>query len=123
MSGHSSDLRTGLSRQMVEIHEPMRLLTIVEATPETLLAIADRVPVVKELVVGRWMQLISMDPETGKFQEFTDIGFVPLEPSREMLAAVGSSVEWYNGKSGHLPPARIEMKSRGTARKEVAHAA
>ncbi len=123
MSGHSSDLRTGLSRQMVEIHEPMRLLTIVEATPETLLAIADRVPVVKELVVGRWMQLISMDPETGKFQEFTDIGFVPLEPSREMLAAVGSSVEWYKGKSGHLPPARIEMKSRGTARKEVAHAA
>lgn len=123
MSGHSSDLRTGLSRQMVEIHEPMRLLTIVEATPETLLAIAGRVPVVKELVVGRWMQLISMDPETGKFQEFTDKGFVPVEPTREMLATVRSSVEWYNGKLGHLPPARIEMKSGMKAREGVAHAA
>ncbi len=123
MSGHSSDLRTGLSRQMVEIHEPMRLLTIVEATPETLLAIAGRVPVVKELVVGRWMQLIAMDPETGKFQEFTDKGFVPIEPTSEVLAKVRSSVEWYQGKLDHLPPARIEMKAEKPAREVVAHAA
>jgi len=122
MSGHSSDLRTGLSRQMVEIHEPMRLLTIVEATPETLLAIAGRVPVVKELVVGRWMQLVSMDPETGKFQEFTDKGFVPIEPTPEILATVKSSVDWYKGKLDHLPPARIEHK-RKFAREVVAHAA
>ncbi len=123
MSGHSSDLRTGLSRQMVEIHEPMRLLTIVEATPETLLAIAARVPVVKELVVGRWMQLVSMDPETGKFQEFTDKGFVPLEPTPEMLATVRSSAEWYQGKLDHLPPAWIEKKAEKAAREVVAHAA
>ncbi len=123
MSGHSSDLRTGLSRQMVEIHEPMRLLTIVEATPETLLAIAARVPVVKTLVVGRWMQLVSMDPDTGRFQEFTDKGFVPIDPTPEMLASVGSSVEWYKGKLGHLPPARIELKSHKPAREGIAHAA
>jgi uncharacterized protein YbcC (UPF0753/DUF2309 family) len=33
MAGHQSDLRTGLPLQMVEIHEPMRLLLIVDATP------------------------------------------------------------------------------------------
>ena len=123
MNGYQSDLRTGLPSQAVEIHEPMRLLTIVEATPETLLAIAARVPVVKELVVGRWMQLVSMDPDTGQFQEFTDNGFVPIEPTPEMLASVGSSVEWYQGKLGHLPPARIELKTRKPAREEIAHAA
>lgn len=122
MSGHSSDLRTGLSRQMVEVHEPMRLLTIVEATPETLLAIAGRVPVVKELVVGRWMQLVSMDPDTGAFQEFTDKGFVPIEPTPEILATVKSSLEWYRGQLDHLPPARIEPK-RKFAREVVSHAA
>lgn len=122
MSGHSSDLRTGLSRQMVEVHEPMRLLTIVEATPETLLAIAGRVPVVKELVVGRWMQLVSMDPDTGAFQEFTDKGFVPMKPTPEMLATAKSSIEWYKDKLDHLPPARIEEK-RKAAREVVAHAA
>ncbi|WP_239394841.1 putative inorganic carbon transporter subunit DabA, partial [Frankia sp. CiP3] len=36
MDGHTSDLRTGLPWQMVEIHEPMRLLMIAEATPELL---------------------------------------------------------------------------------------
>ena len=40
MNGHQSDLRTGLPRQMVEIHEPMRLLLIVDATPESLLTVA-----------------------------------------------------------------------------------
>jgi len=44
MSGHASDLRTGLPRQMIEIHEPMRLLILVEATPERLLDIARRQP-------------------------------------------------------------------------------
>ena len=36
MNGHQSDLRTGLPLQMVELHEPMRLLLIVDATPEAL---------------------------------------------------------------------------------------
>ena len=30
MDGHASDLRTGLPWQMVEIHEPVRLLVVVE---------------------------------------------------------------------------------------------
>ena len=52
MNGHQSDLRTGLPLQMVEIHEPMRLLLIVEATPESLLAVAGRQAEVGELVVN-----------------------------------------------------------------------
>src|SRR5690606_29013332 len=39
MNGHQSDLQTGLPLQMVEIHEAMRLLLIVEATPHALLTI------------------------------------------------------------------------------------
>ena len=33
MDGHASDLRTGLPWQMVEIHEPVRILFVVETTP------------------------------------------------------------------------------------------
>ena len=42
MDGAASDLRTGLPWQMVEIHEPVRLLQIVESTPEAMLRILDR---------------------------------------------------------------------------------
>ncbi|HIE53615.1 MAG TPA: DUF2309 family protein, partial [Chromatiaceae bacterium] len=36
MEGSASDLRTGLPKQMIEIHEPMRLLLVVEAAPEVI---------------------------------------------------------------------------------------
>ena len=38
MDGAASDLRTGLPWQMVEIHEPVRLLFVIETTPEAMLA-------------------------------------------------------------------------------------
>ena len=37
MDGAASDLRPGLPWQMVEIHEPMRILFVVETTPEVAL--------------------------------------------------------------------------------------
>ena len=81
MTGHASDLRTGLPRQMIEIHEPVRLLVIVEATPERLLEIAGRQAEVRELVVNRWVQLVSLDPDSGAMHVFTDQGFVPYTPN------------------------------------------
>ena len=65
MEGTTSDLRTGLPRQMVEIHEAMRLLVVVEQTTDLLTAIYQRQPAVAELVGGAWVQLASLDPETG----------------------------------------------------------
>jgi uncharacterized protein YbcC (UPF0753/DUF2309 family) len=107
MSGHASDLRTGLPRQMIEIHEPLRLLIIVEATPERLLDIASRQAEVKELVVNRWVQLVSLHPETGAMQIFTDRGFVPFQPPAVQLREGNSSAELFLGYSDFLPPARI----------------
>jgi uncharacterized protein len=80
MAGHQSDLRTGLPLQMVEIHEPMRLLLIVEATPATLLEIAGRQAEVRELVVNEWVQLVSVDPESGAMLVFEGGAFVPYVP-------------------------------------------
>ena len=107
MSGHASDLRTGLPRQMIEIHEPLRLLVIVEATPERLLDIASRQAEVKELVVNRWIQLVSLHPETGVMQIFTDRGFVPFEPVPVRLREGTRSEEVFRGHSDFVPPARI----------------
>lgn len=112
MNGHASDLRTGLPWQMVEIHEPVRLLTIVEATPEQLLAVAERQPVVRELVVNRWIQLVSVDPTTGAMKVFGDRGFVPYAPDAVQLPVVSSSVDWYRGHIEHLAPARIVPREK-----------
>jgi uncharacterized protein YbcC (UPF0753/DUF2309 family) len=108
MSGHASDLRTGLPRQMIEIHEPVRLLVIVEATPERLLEIAGRQAEVKELVVNRWVQLVSLHPETGVMQVFTDRGFVPFDPEPVALREGASSEVLFRGQTGPLGPRRIQ---------------
>lgn len=112
MSGHASDLRTGLPRQMIEIHEPVRLLVIVEATCERLLDIASRNPEVRELVVHRWIRLVSLDPATGAMHVFTDRGFVPFSPPPTVLREGANSRDIFVGHDDLLPPARIVALGR-----------
>jgi hypothetical protein len=107
MDGHASDLRTGLPWQMVEIHEPVRLLIVIDATPEAILAAADKVAVVANLVVRGWVQLVSWHPDTGALAVFEDGGFRPYQPESPHLPEVERSVQWYGGQRGHLPPARV----------------
>jgi hypothetical protein len=44
MDGHASDLRTGLPWQMVEIHEPVRVLFVIETAPERLMKVVECQP-------------------------------------------------------------------------------
>lgn len=108
MEGTSSDLRTGLPRQMIEIHEAMRLLVVVEQTPEILTAIYQRQPVIQELVGNAWIQLACMDPAGGAIHIFTPgRGFEAWSPDPSPLPLARKSAEWYAGHDGPLPPALI----------------
>jgi uncharacterized protein YbcC (UPF0753/DUF2309 family) len=115
MEGSSGDLRTGLPQQMIEIHEPMRLQLFVEATPATLLAICERQQGVRELVVGEWVRLVSIDPDTGAMQLFSRGAFHPITPPTEPVPRAPDSLSWCGGRDGFLPPARIEGGLRHAA--------
>ncbi|MES3032547.1 MAG: DUF2309 domain-containing protein [Gemmatimonadota bacterium] len=112
MAGHQSDLRTGLPLQMVEIHEPMRLLLIVDATPEAILTVAGRNAEVAELAVNEWVQLVSCDPQTGVMQVFEDGRFVPYVPGTAALPRVTHSRDWHMQGRAHLPPALVTSALR-----------
>ena len=107
MDGHASDLRTGLPWQMVEIHEPVRLLVVVDATPEAILRAAAGVPAVGRLVTNRWIQIAAWHPLTGELFSFVDGQFRPHQPESGALPVVERSRDWYAGRRDHLPPARI----------------
>jgi len=107
MDGHSSDLRTGLPWQMVEIHEPVRLLNVIEARPQELLALLDRQPALKQLVVNRWILVAAFDPDTGGMWFFDEEGFVPHERESTHLPTAATSMDWYTGHREHLAPATI----------------
>ncbi|NTX50570.1 DUF2309 domain-containing protein [Myxococcus sp. CA039A] len=107
MDGAESDLRTGLPRQMIEIHEPMRLLLVVEASTSVLSAILARQPTLHELIHHQWVQLVSVDPMTGAQHRFTPSGFQWLATPETSLPEVASSPHWYRGHRDFLPPALI----------------
>lgn len=71
MTGNLSDLRTGLPAQTVleqgrPYHEPLRLITLIEAPFEHARRAVEDVVAVKHLVRNGWIRLLVIDPETRK---------------------------------------------------------
>ncbi|MGD2118570.1 MAG: DUF2309 domain-containing protein [Chromatiales bacterium] len=69
MTGNYSDLRTGLPSQTVlkngqPYHQPMRLITVIEAPFEMATRAVENVAAVKRLVRNEWIRLLIIDPET-----------------------------------------------------------
>ncbi len=116
MDGHASDLRTGLPWQMVEIHEPVRILFVVETTPECLASVIEASDSLKQLVVNRWIRVATIDPESGRVHVRRDDGFQPFDARLESLPVAHSSAEWYSGKLDHLPMASIQIPTGTEAR-------
>jgi uncharacterized protein YbcC (UPF0753/DUF2309 family) len=107
MEGADSDLRTGLPRQMIEIHEAMRLLVVVEQTPEVLSAIVARQPALQELIGNGWIVVASQDPDSGALHRFCPRRGWLRWTGRAELPRVARSADWYAGKREALPPALI----------------
>src|SRR5205807_3102205 len=81
MDGHASDLRTGLPWQMVEIHEPVRMLFVVETTPERMMKVVNANASLKKLVENRWFRLTTIDPESGQIHVYRNGAFHEYRPS------------------------------------------
>jgi hypothetical protein len=112
MEGTSSDLRTGLPKQMIEIHEAMRLQVVIEASVEVVSQIYARQPPLQELIGNGWLLLSVKDPDSEAIHVFTpDTGFTPWRGNVTPLPAVQRSPEWYHGHAGPLTPALIEVEN------------
>jgi hypothetical protein len=110
MDGAASDLRTGLPWQMVEIHEPVRSLFIIETTAEAMLRIMDRNAGIGRLCRNGWVELAVLHPETRAVAVFQDGAFRPYQPRATALPRASSSVDWYRGWRDHLEFAVIERQ-------------
>ena len=108
MNGATSDLRTGLPWQMVEIHEPVRILFIVETTPERVLRVMHANSQLKELLENHWLRLTTIDPYSGQAFAYEAGHFVAVPPADRPLVRVKRSADWFAGKQEHLPLAEVE---------------
>lgn len=107
VNGHAGDLLTGLPWQMVEVHEPMRLLTVLEADPGLVSQIVGRIPHVAQCVANEWVQVACVDPQTGQITVLDRGTWVPFEPPSLPVPVVASSRDWYSGRRGFVRPAIV----------------
>jgi len=84
-NGIDGDLRPGLPSQMIEVHDPIRMLVIVEHFPEIVLKAISQAPETYEWYHNEWMHLVSVNPVTRKLQVFENGQFVPYKPLKAKL--------------------------------------
>ncbi len=102
MEGAASDLRTGLSAQMIEIHEPMRILFVVETTPRIMEGIIAANPVIGRLCRNEWAQLATLSPDGSAVHLYRRGQFERYHPESADLPEAASSLAWYRGRRDHL---------------------
>ena len=79
MSGPWSDLRLGLARQTVmngdtPYHEPMRMVTVIEATRANIEKLIGRHEVLQQFYHNQWVHLVALDPEDGGLYRYEATG-------------------------------------------------
>jgi hypothetical protein len=80
-NGVEGDLRPGLPVQMTELHDPLRLMVVIEHFPEVVLDVIKRNPATYQWFKNEWVVLSVIDPETksisrfkkGEMEEYTHI--------------------------------------------------
>ncbi|UTA69837.1 YbcC family protein [Emticicia sp. 21SJ11W-3] len=80
VSSCDGDLRPGLPQQMIEVHDPVRLVIMVEHYPEVILNTIRSEAALYEWFANEWVHLVSIHPDTNEFYFFRNEKFEPFKP-------------------------------------------
>lgn len=95
-NGIDGDLRPGLPTQMTEVHDPLRLLMIVEHNPEVVAKSIQRSAATHEWFSNNWINLVAVHPETQELYRFKSGYFEPyytLQKDLPLLHDLKSLIE------------------------------
>lgn len=84
------DLRSGLPLQMVEVHDPVRLLMVVEHYPSIVEKVIRSDPALYEWFEGGWINLVAYHPDERRHYVYRDKKFVPYTPLAHDLPTINS---------------------------------
>jgi hypothetical protein len=101
-NGFDGDLRPGLPNQMIELHEPMRLMIIVEHEPSVVLATIQSADAMYEWYINEWIHLVVLQPSTHRYFVFKKGAFEPYE-------TLGNKVEQVNDMNSILETSRENL--------------
>ena len=98
-NGIEGDLRPGLPKQMIEVHDPVRLMVIVEHHDEVILKTIQRNADTFEWFQNEWVKLSAIHPLTREITVFSKGKFIPyniLSEEIETLSDVMPLIESFH---------------------------
>jgi hypothetical protein len=102
-NGIDGDLRPGLPSQMIEVHDPVRLLVIVEHFPEIVLKTIQRLPDIYEWYINEWVNLVAVNPETREEFVFKNGAFTPYNPLKKNLETIADVTPLVESSEENFP--------------------
>lgn len=87
-NGIEGDLRPGLPFQMIDMHDPLRLLMIVEHYPQVVLKTIMKNPATYQWYINEWINLVVIHPDTYEVLVFKDGGFTTYHTLKHLLDTV-----------------------------------
>jgi uncharacterized protein YbcC (UPF0753/DUF2309 family) len=82
-NGVNKDLISGLPSQMVEIHEPLRLMLLIEQEPELISQVLKRKPFLFEWVENNWIHLSAFSPTRKEISIWEKGGWLNLKLGKQ----------------------------------------
>lgn len=102
-NGMEGDLRPGLPSQMIEVHEPLRLLMIIEQFPEVVLDVIQRNPATYEWFKHNWIHLVVVHPQENSFYRFLQGNFKKMEVPIRDIQQMKTDLSWMESEMNDLP--------------------
>ncbi len=102
-NGIDGDLRTGLPSQMIEVHDPLRLLVVVEHFPDVVLNTIQTDEHTFEWFKNEWIHLVVIHPDNQQFLLFHQGEFVPYSPKYRLVEIAKDFPQIFRRNHENLP--------------------
>lgn len=102
-NGIDGDLRPGLPSQMIEVHDPIRLLVIVEHFPEKVKYAITKNPATYEWFINEWVKLVVVHPDTLDLHHFKNGEFEIYTPIQNEIVTVSDELKLAEETIDNLP--------------------
>ncbi len=102
-NGLEGDLRPGLPMQMIEVHDPIRLLMIVEHYPDVVLNTIKRNEATYQWFINEWVNLVVIHPDTYDTYVFKEGEFTIYHPLKKLLDTVTNPEDLAESEEETLP--------------------
>lgn len=103
-NGVEGDLRTGLPSQMIEVHEPSRLLIVIEQSCEIIDKTLAKLGDLKEWLDNDWVRMASCHPDSRELFFYAKSGWSRVEFAEDTTTPTASySEEIFAGRTKTIP--------------------